>query len=82
MQSYQEADEQLTGRCHKRRKIANNTWLERRSTNFDSDIEDPDDEIAVRLHNTDVVTFRRDGAITLNTGGWFTVTTKERINRF
>lgn len=72
MQSYTEADAQLTGRCKERRKIANNTWLERRG----------DDAIAVRLHQTDVVTYRADGSITLDTGGWFTVTTKERMNRF
>lgn len=77
MQSYTEADAVLTGRCKERRKVANNTWLERRSHNGD-----PDDEIAVRLHDTDVVTYRRDGAISLNTGGWFTVTTKARINEF
>lgn len=82
MQSYTEADQLLQGRCHKRRKIANNTWLERRPANYDDGIEDDDDEIAVRLHDTDIVTFRRDGAISLNTGGWFTVTTKERMNRF
>lgn len=80
MQSYTEADTVLTGRCHERRKIANNTWLERRPAN--DGIEDDDDEIAVRLHDTDVVTYRRDGAISLNTGGWFTVTTKARMNTF
>lgn len=36
--------------------------------------------IAVQLHNTDVVTFFKDGRIAVNTGGWFTKTTKERIN--
>ena len=72
MQSYPEADAQLTGRCKDRRKIANNTWLERRD----------DETIAVRLHQTDVVTYRADGSITLDTGGWFTVTTKDRMNRF
>jgi len=63
---------QLTGRCALRRKVANNTWLERRG----------DDTIAVRLHDTDVVTYHRDGRVQLFTGGWLTVTTKERINRF
>jgi hypothetical protein len=72
MQSYTDADAQLTGRCKDRRKIANNTWLERRD----------DETIAVRLHQTDVVTYRADGSITLDTGGWFTVTTKDRMNRF
>lgn len=66
---YSQADAKLQGRCAKRRKVANNTWLERR-----------DEDIALRLHETDVVTFHRDGTVTLSTGGWFTVTTKSRIN--
>lgn len=72
MQSYTDADSELTGRCKERRKVANNTWAERR----------PNGDIAIRLHATDVVTYSPDGSITLNTGGWFTVTTKERMNRF
>ena len=72
IKSYTDADEILTGRCKDRRKITNNTWLERRGP----------DEIAVRLHATDVVTYYADGSIRLNTGGWFTVTTKARINEF
>lgn len=63
-----------------RKKLANNTYVERRN----------DSTIAVRLHNTDVVTFHQHSpyrpgasgirAITLATGGWLTVTTKDRIN--
>jgi hypothetical protein len=37
---------------------------------------------AVRQHNTDVVTFYRDGVIRLDHGGWTTVTTCERWNAF
>jgi len=69
MKSYQAADERLTGRTPMRRKIGNNTWLKRRG-----------DDIAVRLHDTDVVVYHPDGSITLDTGGWFTVTTKARMN--
>ena len=36
----------------------------------------------IRLHQTDIVTFKKSGAIILNSGGWQTVTTKERINRY
>ena len=36
---------------------------------------------AIRLHRTDVVTYRRDGACILNTDGWKTRTTKDRINK-
>jgi hypothetical protein len=38
------------------------------------------DNVAVRLHRTDIVTFAPNGNVTLNTGGWTTVTTKDRIN--
>jgi len=34
----------------------------------------------VTYHNTDVVTFT-DDLIVLNTGGWFTATTKARMNQ-
>lgn len=67
--NYQDADAQLQGRCKDRRKVANNTYLERRG-----------DAIAVKLHATDVVTFHPDGSAELSTGGWFTVTTKARMN--
>lgn len=53
------------------RKLGNNTYLERRGV-----------DIAVRLHSTDIVTFHPDGSATLNSGGWQTVTTKDRINAF
>jgi uncharacterized protein YxjI len=36
---------------------------------------------AIRLHNTDVVTIK-DDVYTLNSGGWRTSTTKDRINTF
>jgi len=67
--AYADADARLTGRCARRRKIANNTWLERRG-----------ESIAIRLHATDIVTLHRDGTATLDTGGWLTVTTKSRMN--
>jgi hypothetical protein len=70
--NYQEADTQLTGRCKQRRKVGNNTYLERRQGGA----------IALLLHSTDVVTFRPDGAIVLNSGGWRTPTTKDRINNY
>jgi len=39
------------------------------------------DAIALRLHNTDVVTFYPNGSLVLDSGGWLTPTTKERMNR-
>ena len=38
------------------------------------------ENIAIRLHETNIVTFAPDGTIALNSGGWRTVTTKERMN--
>lgn len=37
---------------------------------------------AVRYHDTDVVTFNLDGSVTLDSGGFRTVTTKNRINEY
>lgn len=70
--TYESANGQLTGRNSERRKIANNTYLERRS----------DNKIAIRLHNTDILTFSPNGDITLDSGGWKTVTTKARMNDY
>ena len=67
--AYADAAARLTGRCAQRRKIANNTWLERRG-----------EDIAIRLHQTDIVTLHPNGHATLDTGGWLTVTTKSRMN--
>lgn len=69
---YREANILLQGRCRERRKIANNTWLER----------DEDGTLAVRLHNTRVLIFHKRGDVTVQSGGWNTVTTKNRINRY
>lgn len=51
-------------------KIGNNTYK----------VELPDG-YAIRLHNTNVLTFQGDNVI-LNSGGYQTHTTKERINRY
>lgn len=52
------------------KKIANNTL----------EINYPDGRRAIRLHDTDVVTFE-NGHVILNSGGWQTRTTKDRINQ-
>lgn len=41
-----------------------------------------DGRTVIRLHQTDIVTTMPNGDIVLNTGGWQTVTTKERLNRY
>ncbi len=66
--AYNQMDSVLRNRA--RRKVANNTYLNRRD----------DKTIAVTLHSTDVVTAHEDGTLTLNSGGWRTITTKDRIN--
>jgi hypothetical protein len=53
------------------RTICCNTSLERLN----------EDTIALRYHSTNVVTFHLDGRIVLRSGGWETVTTKDRMNR-
>jgi len=69
-QSYAVWDSQLQGRCKAQRKVSNNTVLRRLD----------DGSIAMRLHQTDVVTVDKTGKLTLNSGGWRTPTTKGRIN--
>lgn len=45
-------------------------------------VEYKDGSSAIRLHNTDVVTFLKNGNVVLNSGGYRTPTTKDRINSF
>jgi len=54
------------------KKIGNNTyqWIDNRGIR------------RVRLHMTDIITYNPNGSMTLNSGGWRTVTTKSRINEF
>lgn len=59
------------GRSKVARPIENNTRVVSRGEDF-----------AVQLHDTDVVTFHKDGSVTLDSGGWLTVTTKDRMNRY
>jgi len=72
-QNYKQLEHYLSkGRNKDNRPIANNTRVIRRSPT----------SIAIKLHDTDVLTFFEDESIQLFTGGWKTVTTKDRINRF
>lgn len=61
----------LGGRSKVSRPIENNTRVVTRGEDF-----------AVQLHDTDVVTFHQDGSVTLDSGGWLTVTTKARMNEY
>lgn len=71
MTTLKELDASLTGRCQKQRKLENNTYAIR-----------VEDGIAIRLHATDILTFRPDESVTVTSGGWKTVTTKARLNEF
>ena len=72
MLTYQEAEVRLLRpRLKDSKIIARNTLLHRVG-----------DNIAIKFHNTDVVTISPQNIYTLNNGGWQTVTTKERINRY
>jgi len=66
LESYAEAREFCDTR--RKRKLANNTWL-----------HDSGDSISVCFHSTFIVNFY-PGSVTLNSGGWRTLITKERIN--
>lgn len=50
--------------------VGNNTRLHRH----------PGDVVSLRLHSTDVVTWEPGNTVTVNSGGWRTLTTKDRIN--
>lgn len=68
---YKTASELIKGGRNGRKKLANNTYLMPVKSG-----------IAVRLHDTDIVTIHPNNDCTLNTGGWMTKTTKERISRY
>lgn len=55
----------------KRRKLANNTYL-----------IDNGKRRAVRLHSTDIATEAGRGKLRIDTGGWDSMTTRERLHRF
>lgn len=56
----------------KNRKIGNNTYAE---------IE-YDDSVSIILHGTTVVRLYPNGLVKLNSSGWRTSTTKDRINKY
>jgi len=70
MKNYQDAVNKLAGR--ESRKLAGNTYLQRRDAQT----------IAVKYHATDIVIFHDDGRTELQSGGWRTSTTKERMSSF
>ncbi len=69
MYTYTDLDEYLGKK--QERPLARNTRVRREG-----------DDIVVQLHSTDIAFLKSDGAVTLNSGGWQTPTTKERLNLF
>jgi hypothetical protein len=69
--TYDDALELLKSGRNGTRKVGNNTWL-----------RPHDNAFAVQLHRTNVVVIRKDGNYVLNSGGYRTATTKQRINTY
>lgn len=69
--TYQTLDAMLQGRNKQSRKLANNTYALRTA-----------DILHIRLHDTDIITYYKNGDIALNSGGWRTPTTKDRLNAY
>lgn len=69
---YERVRDEIRGSTNRdKRKLANNTY---------GTIAD-DGKITIRLHATDIVTIWPD-RVTYDSGGWRTVTTRERMNRY
>lgn len=81
MSSYISLRSKLTGRCTESRKVGNNTYIVNRDwkSMLDGTLNKA---VAVRFHNTDIVTFYEDGRIVISHNGWKTNTTRERFSRF
>lgn len=41
-----------------------------------------DNRIGIKLHDTIIIEYHKSGLMVLNSGGWKTATTKDRLNRF
>ena len=72
MLTFKEAEQLILRGRGGKKKLENNTYLERES----------EDEFGVVLHSTTIVRIFRDGSYILDSGGWHTVTTKDRMNRY
>ena len=55
-----------------RRRVGNNTYAEIL----------PNGSVGIMLHSTYVVKIHENNTYTLNSGGWQTLTTKDRINQY
>ena len=68
-----EATQLVLGKTRRgQRKIGNNTIA----------FIELDGTVSIQLHSTKVVQIHPDDTVTLNSGGWRTSTTKDRINKY
>jgi hypothetical protein len=58
-------------------KVVSHKRIDNNTTEFTMENGD----VVVRLHNTNIVTLTKDDSIILNSGGWRTVTTRDRISK-
>ena len=71
--THSEAIKMVRGKTNRdTRKVGNNTYAEIL----------PDGSVGIMLHSTCVVTIHEDNTYTLKTGGWQTLTTKDRMNQY
>jgi hypothetical protein len=74
---YHELEARLYDRRYKpprpvdKKKVSSNTYLIRSG-----------EDINIKLYNTNILTFRPNNTVTINTGSWPTYTTKNRMNDF
>jgi hypothetical protein len=82
---YQEADKALYTKRGVRRssvRVGHNTWLrDRGHFRIDYASESEPNAIALRLYDTDVITFTPSGLVMYDSNGWRTNTTLNRMNR-
>lgn len=71
--THYEATQMVYGKTKRTsRKVGNNTYAHIST----------DGSVCIILHGTCVVRIHPDNSATLNTGGWYTSTTKDRINKY
>lgn len=71
--THAEATKMVLGKRNRsERKIGNNTYAYIQA----------DGSVAIELHGTNVVVIYPDDSVMLNSGGWRTSTTKDRINKY
>lgn len=64
------------GRNYNFRKISNNTWYVKTDDAFGNTI------YGIQYHRTVIAGIKEDGSYFINNGGWFSATTKKRLNEF